>query len=57
MEGLGNLVTTLGNRVSTNLRGSITDLTPEKFIRIVIIAGACECRCQWAEKHETLTQQ
>ncbi|KAG7288884.1 hypothetical protein NEMBOFW57_005244 [Staphylotrichum longicolle] len=40
MEGLGNLVTTLGNRVSTNLRGSITDLTPEKFIRIVIIAGA-----------------
>jgi len=40
MDGLANLATTLTNRVSTNLRGSITDLTPEKFIRIVIVAGA-----------------
>lgn len=46
MDGLANLATTLTNRVSTNLRGSITDLTPEKFIRIVIVAGACMCRCQ-----------
>jgi hypothetical protein len=42
MEGLANLATTVGNRFSTNLRGSFTDLTPEKVIRIVIIAGACE---------------
>ncbi|KAK4127783.1 DUF1531-domain-containing protein [Parathielavia appendiculata] len=40
MDGLANLATTVGNRFATNLRGSFTDLTPEKVIRIVIIAGA-----------------
>ncbi|KAK4157632.1 protein trafficking Pga2 [Chaetomidium leptoderma] len=40
MDGLTNLAATFGNRVSTNLRGSFTDLSWEKVIRIVIVAGA-----------------
>ncbi|KAK4239649.1 protein trafficking Pga2 [Achaetomium macrosporum] len=40
MDGLANLASTVGNRFATNLKGSFTDMTPEKFIRIVIIAGA-----------------
>jgi hypothetical protein len=42
MDRLADLATTVGDRVSTNLRGSFTDLTPQKVIRIIIVAGACE---------------
>ncbi|KAK4103965.1 DUF1531-domain-containing protein [Parathielavia hyrcaniae] len=40
MDGLVNLATTVGNRFATNLKGTFTDLTPEKAIRLVIIVGA-----------------
>ncbi|KAK3904304.1 protein trafficking Pga2 [Staphylotrichum tortipilum] len=39
MDPVINIASTLTDRVSTNLRNSFTDMTPEKFIRIVIIAG------------------
>ncbi|AEO62681.1 d91c2a8f-e57a-4b5f-89e2-91e5767f3389 [Thermothielavioides terrestris] len=39
MDNLANLASTVGDRFVTNLKGSFTDLTLEKFIRIVIVAG------------------
>jgi hypothetical protein len=41
MEGFGNFTAMIGNRFVTNLKGSFADMTPEKFIRIVIIVGTC----------------
>jgi hypothetical protein len=40
MDPLVNMLSTAGNRLSTNLRSSFTDMTPEKWIRLVIIVGA-----------------
>ncbi|KAJ4306414.1 hypothetical protein N0V88_001215 [Collariella sp. IMI 366227] len=40
MESLANLATTVGDRFTTNIKGTFTNLTPEKFIRIAIVAGA-----------------
>lgn len=42
MDGIASLASTVGNRFSTNLKATFTDLTPEKFIRLVIVAGFCE---------------
>ncbi|GAB1314188.1 Processing of GAS1 and ALP protein 2 (Fragment) [Madurella fahalii] len=39
MDGIVNVASTLGNRFSTNLKATFTDLTPEKWIRVVIVAG------------------
>ncbi|KAL2134238.1 hypothetical protein VTI74DRAFT_671 [Chaetomium olivicolor] len=39
MESIANLATTVGDRFATNLKGTFANMTPEKFIRIVIIAG------------------
>ncbi len=41
MDAIVQIASTLTDRVSTNLRGSFLDMTPEKLIRIVIIAGTC----------------
>ena len=41
MEGLYNVATTVGDRFSTNIQTTFQNMSPEKWIRIVIIAGAC----------------
>ncbi|KAK3359838.1 protein trafficking Pga2 [Lasiosphaeria hispida] len=40
MDELITLVSTLANRITANLRGSLENMSPEKWIRLVIIAGA-----------------
>ncbi|KAK0719930.1 protein trafficking Pga2 [Lasiosphaeris hirsuta] len=40
MDELITLVSTLANRIMANLRGSLENMSPEKWIRLVIIAGA-----------------
>ncbi|KAL0943692.1 trafficking pga2 [Colletotrichum truncatum] len=40
MAGVLDLVSTIWTRFSTNLRGSLEGMTPEKWIRLVIIVGA-----------------
>jgi hypothetical protein len=42
MDGMVNIASTVGNRFSTNLKATFADLTPEKWIRLVIIAGFCK---------------
>jgi hypothetical protein len=42
MDGIANLASTVANRFSTNIHGSFTNLTWEKVIRIIVVAGACE---------------
>ncbi len=39
MDAIVQIASTLTDRVSTNLRGSFLDMTPERLVRIVIIAG------------------
>lgn len=43
MDNIANVASTVGNRFSTNLKATFADLTPEKWIRVVIVAGFCEC--------------
>ncbi|KAF9880976.1 trafficking pga2 [Colletotrichum karsti] len=40
MAGIFDLLTTIWTRFSTNLRGTLDGMTPEKWIRLVIIVGA-----------------
>ncbi|KAH0425735.1 trafficking PGA2 [Colletotrichum camelliae] len=40
MAGIFDLASTVWTRFSTNLRGSLEGMTPEKWIRVVIIVGA-----------------
>lgn len=42
MDGIINLASTAGNRFTTNVQSSLANMTPEKWIRLVIIAGACQ---------------
>ncbi|KAL2023939.1 hypothetical protein VTK56DRAFT_716 [Thermocarpiscus australiensis] len=39
MDGLVNLASAAGNRFATNLKTTLADMTPEKWIRLVIIVG------------------
>ncbi|KAL1882691.1 hypothetical protein VTK73DRAFT_1603 [Phialemonium thermophilum] len=40
MDPIINLVSTAGSRFTTNLKGTFANMTPEKWIRLVIIVGA-----------------
>ncbi|KAL2262703.1 hypothetical protein VTK26DRAFT_354 [Humicola hyalothermophila] len=40
MDGIANLASTVGNRFATNLKGTFADMTPQQWIRLVIIVGA-----------------
>lgn len=40
MDSLVNVVSTVGNRITSNLKATFADLSPEKWIRLVIIIGA-----------------
>lgn len=40
MAGILDLLSTIWTRFSTNLRGTLDGMTPEKWIRLVIIVGA-----------------
>ncbi|KAL2151874.1 hypothetical protein VTH82DRAFT_5058 [Thermothelomyces myriococcoides] len=39
MDSVTGLASTIGNRFVTNLKGSFADMTPQQFIRLVIIVG------------------
>ncbi len=41
MDGLANLASVVFTRFTTNVQSTFANLTPEKFIRLVIIAGTC----------------
>lgn len=43
MEGLFDLFRLAGNRFQNNVQSGLANMTPEKWIRLVIIAGACTC--------------
>ncbi|KAK3402896.1 protein trafficking Pga2 [Sordaria brevicollis] len=40
MDGIVNVVTILGDRVTNNIKGTFASMTAEKWIRLVIIVGA-----------------
>lgn len=40
LDGLTNLLATAGKRFTTNIQSTFSNLTPEKWIRLVIIVGA-----------------
>ncbi|KAK4191678.1 protein trafficking Pga2 [Podospora australis] len=40
MEGLANIATTVGERFSTNIQATFTNMSPQQWIRLIIIAGA-----------------
>ncbi|TDZ19444.1 PGA2-homolog [Colletotrichum sidae] len=40
MAGIIDLIVTIWTRFSTNLRGTLDGMTPEKWIRLVVIVGA-----------------
>lgn len=40
MEAVSQIVTTVTTRTTTNLKSTFENMTPEKWIRIIIIAGA-----------------
>ena len=42
MDELISLVSVAYNRFTTNVQGTFANMSPEKWIRLVIIAGACE---------------
>lgn len=42
MDGLINMVLMVYNRFSTNLQTTLANMSPEKWIRLVIIAGTCQ---------------
>ncbi|KAK3350818.1 protein trafficking Pga2 [Neurospora tetraspora] len=40
MDGVANVITVLGDRISNNVRGTFASMTAEKWIRLIIIVGA-----------------
>ncbi|KAJ4420759.1 hypothetical protein N0V85_000473 [Neurospora sp. IMI 360204] len=40
MDGVANVVTVLGDRISNNVMGTFASMTAEKWIRLIIIVGA-----------------
>lgn len=41
MDELANLASTIGHRFTTNVQSTLANMSPEKWIRLIIIAGAC----------------
>ncbi|KAK3499158.1 protein trafficking Pga2 [Neurospora hispaniola] len=40
MDGIANVVTVLGDRITNNVVGTFANMTAEKWIRLIIIVGA-----------------
>ncbi|KAB5563120.1 protein trafficking Pga2 [Coniochaeta sp. 2T2.1] len=40
MESFRGIATMLGDRITNNVKSGLTNMTPEKWIRIIILAGA-----------------
>ncbi|KAH8908660.1 DUF1531-domain-containing protein [Coniochaeta sp. PMI_546] len=40
MDSLRDLITIAGDRIATNVKSGFTSMTPEKWIRLIIVAGA-----------------
>ncbi|KAK3988613.1 protein trafficking Pga2 [Cladorrhinum sp. PSN332] len=40
MEGLANMATVVGDRFTTNIQSTFQNMSPQKWLRVVIIAGA-----------------
>ncbi|KAK4203888.1 protein trafficking Pga2 [Triangularia verruculosa] len=40
MEDIAHLATTLGDRFTTNLKSTLDNMSPQKWIRVIIVAGA-----------------
>ncbi|CAP73560.1 uncharacterized protein PODANS_2_9260 [Podospora anserina S mat+] len=40
MDDLANLATTIGDRFTTNLKSTLDNMSPQKWIRVIIVAGA-----------------
>ncbi|KAK0739625.1 protein trafficking Pga2 [Apiosordaria backusii] len=39
MEDIAHLATTLGDRLTTNLKSTLDNMSPQKWIRVIIVAG------------------
>ncbi|KAK4228778.1 protein trafficking Pga2 [Podospora fimiseda] len=40
MENLANIASTLGDRFTTNVQSTFENMSPQKWLRVVIVAGA-----------------
>lgn len=56
MDGIANVVTVLGDRITNNVVGTFANMTAEKWIRLIIIVGACELQHHFLQERNAQNQ-